>query len=452
MHDKIKAIFNNQLLFLSLGVLVACSQDAQKAQEAEKPEQPKPKSVKVLMVDSQKHLLKPLSGDLISFNVFVKGGVANYPKKMAGIEALALQSLIESGPKGTKPREWENKLKKTGIKLDYKTQRDYSVLQVQVPEKNWPKAWKMIRKLIQRPDFPRKIFKAVKKDLIKKAEKRTNRPESYLADQAMAFAFQSGDYSKHPMGTAESLKALKRRDVLLYFKAMMTSNRAMTVSSGNLDSFALTNKLKGLLRGLPEKAFKYPADTLLEINQSSIGYFDKDVEANHLRGFFSVPPAGTKENLAMRFALSMLKTKLKERTKKGAVREGALKLGVLPLSKPVGFFTGKSENPSDLADAFIKTIEETKRNGFDSVKLVFKKKRFLTEYFLERETTKKQAYHLGKAEMLHSWVNSEVMEKWIKSLRVETINRVFNRYLNGIQWFYLGERSAVEEDKFLQPF
>lgn len=446
MRLKFSGIYSFTVIVITLALMNACAQQGQKEKL---PAQPKPASVKEVIVDSQKHLLKPLGGDIIALTLFIKGGVANYTKNKAGIEPLSLKAAILGGARSNK-NVWQKQLKASGIRFNTKTTRDYSTISVQAPKKEWNKAWKMLKNLIQHPAMDTNSLARAKSNLIQKATRRSEMPGHFIAGKSMAYAFENRDYAKFPIGDEKQLQHLERKDVLRYFKGMMSKQRLMAVAAGPLDSAKLAGQLKQLWIRLPDKEYELPGDSSLTINQSSVQYFDKAVETNYLRGFFMAPKAGTQELLAMKMGLSMLKDKLKK-FDGGEHLVKKMTLRVKAMKNPFGIIGIKAGSPSDKADKMLKSIKRIKRIGFDSNRLDYKKKNFLTQYYLNRETAYQQSLGLGKAEIFRSWVNAETMEKRVKDLRVETVNQVLNNYLKGIQWYYLGDRSKIEEKVLLQP-
>ena len=447
MNSYMRHIIQSGALVTFILLIGGCAQEAQKD---EGPEQPKPASVEVLLVDSQKHLLKPISGNIVSLNFFIRGGVGNYNVSNSGIEALALKSLIKGGPKSMTQEEWDTRKTSANIVFNTKTVPDYSVLSVKAPVKEWEQAWDLVKELIQRPEIKKKAFRESKKALLKKSQKRNIQPANFLANKVMGYAFREGDYAKAAKGTAQTLENIDQKQALRYYKGMMTANRTMTVTAGPLDSAKLAGHLNKLWMRLPERSYRWARDSTLVISESTIEFFDKAVSTNYLRGFFSVPPAGTQENIAMKLGLNLLEAKI-QRSGKSVPWHEELTLTMLPLKSPAGVLATSSEHPNEVAKGIIKNIKQVKNQGFDSFALAHEKNQVMTEYYLNRQTAQQQAYAIGHANMMDHWSNAELMDKRLKNLEVELVNQVFKEYIQGIQWYYMGDRSKVDKETFLAP-
>ncbi len=447
MQLNLKAYRHFTWIAFSLALVGGC---APMGQEEKGPDQPKPATVKEVVVDSQKHLLKPLGGDLISLSLFIKGGVANYPRGKAGIEPLSLKTAILGSPRNKDERLWQKRLTASGIRFSTQTTKDYSVISVNAPEKHWEKAWKMFQGIVQRPALDSNSLEEARSELINQIKARNKKPHQFLSNKSMAYAFEKRDYAKPDKGSIKQLENLKRRDVLRYFKSMMSKRRLLAVASGPLDSAKMAEQLNQLWVKLNDKPYQETGDSSLMIMESSVEYFDKAVETNYLRGLFMAPPSGTNELLAMKVGLRLVKDKLSKMGENEHLGDDVT-LRVKDLKHPYGIIATKGESPNDKANKILKGIKQIKRMGFDSTTLAYKKNAFLTKYYLDRETVKQQSLALGEAEIFGSWVNAEILERRVRNLRVEMVNKVLNQYLEGIQWYYLGDRSKIDEEVLLQP-
>lgn len=393
-------------------------------------------------------ILKPSVKEVISVSWVLQGGTANYSKQQEGIEALAMTMVAQRGPTHLSKAEWHSALNKMGTTVSGKSTYDYSSISMNCLVKHFDHSWNLMTDAILRPAFDSTDFSNAKQKAIGAAKRAETDPDTYIRYLAMGLAWQGEDYSKISSGTVASLEPLLLETVKSHYEKNNTKSQGFLVVVGNITRASLIAKIDSSLATLPQGAFSTKPAKNLVVSVSGIIKAEREIATNYLRGMMGAPPNGTREEAAMKVAATILYDRLYMEIR------GKRNLSYAPgfyapnLKNTYTFLYVSTDSPSTCAKVMLSEIETVKTSGFTETELENKKSRFLTRHYMRLETNASQAEMLTMAYLQGDVGKTNRFVDQVFSLSLNEVNAVVKKYLDGVNWAFLGDLKMLEAGVF----
>lgn len=404
-----------------------------------------------IMVNGVKVIFKPSVKEIISVRLFIKGGTANYPKDLEGIESIALAVAAEGGTKSKTKTEFASAMEKMGTSISSSTSLDYSELNMTCVKTFWDQSWSLFAEAITSPRFDEKEFSIIKERSIAAAKEAEANPDEYLKNRALQNTFSNGNYSKLPSGTVQSLEKLTLQQVVAHYNAILGKQNCFLVVVGNMTDADLKQKVGAALSGLgtgkiakPEPRFEFKPAANIE---------NREIATNYIRGTMNAPSVNEKEGIPMMLAMAIMRDRffVELRTKRSLSYAPSAFYATSAMNNPYVVYYISSTDPKQSLQVMIEEINKVKNQGFKEKELKDMKESYLTDHFMKLETNDSQTMSLGMSEVAGDWRQAERFMTEVEKTTIDDLNAVFKKYSASINWTYLGNESAVSKDDFKQP-
>lgn len=388
---------------------------------------------------------------VISVNLIIKGGTANYPKEKEGLEALTYYMAMNSGTKSMDKTAFNSAAEKLGASFQSDASYDYGSMSMKCLKMYWDESWALFEDAVMNPAFDEDEFTLMHEQMLTLSKSSSTDPDEHLRNIAMQHVFEGRNYSKVPDGTPENIPNITLEDMKSYHKNNVVKAKAFLVVVGNISDDELKQKVKNSLAKLPQgepAKFEEP----MVIDKSSVYVEDRDIATNYIRGVMNGPKADSDEAVVMRVAMGILRDRyFKElRTKRSLTYAPAAFYAYSVVNNPYNVIYASTQKPKESMEVMIAELDKIKKDGFSEKELIDKKQTFLTYHFMGMEETSSQASQLILAELAGGWESSSDFTKDVNAIDIETLNAVFNKYTKHIKWTYLGKEADVSEDDFPQ--
>ena len=212
----------------------------------------------------------------------------------------------------------------------------------------------------------------------------------------------------------------------------------------------LIKKVKNMTKNMPEGNFVAPKTKLLSIAQSTIKVEDRKLATNYIRGIMNAPAYGTTETYAMQIAFGILADHLFDEIRTKRSLSYAPSASYSTNINPYSNIYVSTTDPKQAVSVMIDELKKLKKEGFSEKEIKDQKSGYLTSYYMGLETNSAQTMGLGMAEVKGNWKNFNSFIENINKVSPKEVNTVFNKYIQGIRWSYLGDLSKVNSEIFLQ--
>jgi len=409
-------------------------------------------TTKEIMVDGIKVIYKKTSKETVCAALCIRGGAANYPAAQQGIEPLTLNTALQGGT-ATQPRTaFREAAEKMGTEFYANAGLDLASMNLLCLKDAWDRSWSMFAEAALRPAMSREEFELQKAQMIAAAKSKESDPDAYL-DRLSTEAIHAGtDYAEEPSGTAATLATISLEDAKGYHAGLLTKKRIYVVVVGNVSEADVVAKVRAAFGGLPEGTDAPRPTYRRSAFATAPGINDRQMATNYIMGQMRAPLYNSPDGPVFRFASSILADRffVELRTKRSLSYAPAAGYDRSALQSPTAYLYISSTDPKQSLKVMADILEDVREKGFTRKEVADKKKEFLTTYSMTAETSRDQAQALASAEAAGDWRLFESLNKTVAKLSADDVNEAFRRYLGAITWTYLGDKSKVSPEDFLQ--
>lgn len=168
--------------------------------------------------------------------------------------ALLANSQLTSGAGNMDADRIAAKLEDIGAELNNESYRDMALLSLRSlsDTDKLKQALNIMRQVLGSPTFPAKALARDQRRLLAVIAQKQQQPDSVATDAFYAAVYGGHPYAHPPEGTAASIQAITREDLLAFHKQYYVPANAVVAVVGDLSRTAAETYVDELLRGLPQ--------------------------------------------------------------------------------------------------------------------------------------------------------------------------------------------------------
>lgn len=354
----------------------------------------------------------------ITIQATVKTGSNSENKKINGISHFIEHMLFEGTKKRKNSRIISNEIESLGGELNAYTSNERTSFYVKVPKKHTGKALDIIADILQNPLFSEKTIEKERRVILKEINLHKDEPRFHQWILFTQTLFKKHPAKLPPYGTAESVKGIKRKDLLNYYTDYYTSNNTILSIVGNFNK-NITQKIKNQFKNFKSK--KLPKiKKIIEPKQNKITIKKekrKILSSYMVLGYKTVPRTN-KDSYTLDVIRSIL----------GRGQSGKI-FDEIRNKRGLAYEVGVHHDPSSNYGFFAVYLNTDKQNIKKIIRLILNEfnhlksitendlkeaKGFLTgQHILENEDTKELADELGYWESIK---DAKLLKNYIKEI------------------------------------
>ncbi len=197
---------------------------------------------KAVLSNGMTLLYKRMPTESVAVQVLVKVGSNNEPKQLRGITHFIEHMVFEGTEKRPNSREIANEIERIGGEFNAYTTNERTCFYVKVLHKHFGKALDVLSDMLLHSLFREKDINKEKNIVLKEIDMVNDEPRFY-----QWVLFQKVLFTKHPSrfptyGRKETIKALKQKEVVQYFKAHYVPSNILLSVAGNVGTFEQVKK------------------------------------------------------------------------------------------------------------------------------------------------------------------------------------------------------------------
>lgn len=389
------------------------------------------------------------SNDIISANMYFKGGVAVLNEDQAGLENLTLV-VAQKATKNYPKEKLNSVLERMNSQINSGSNMDYSSLNLLCVKQNFEKSWDIFTDVITNPLFSEEDLKLEKEKMIAGVKQVKDNPDAYLQKLVNEEFYMDHPYSISVNGTEATLSSFTTEDLIDFYSKRLNTSNMLLVVVGNLSKSELENLVQNAFGNLPKGNYK-PV-TLPEVihAEPSIKIVNRDLPTNYIQGNYSAPSRGTEDGYTMLIMNSILRDRVWEevRTKRS--------LSYAPSSfyrtnfSNYGAIYVTAVDPDTTIKVMRAELEKLKNNQISDIELRNKVRQFITFYYLGNETNQAQANSLAFYELSGiGYADAKNFLSHINKITPQDIQTVAQKYLKNLQFVLIGNPKSLEVSNFM---
>lgn len=200
---------------------------------------------------------------LVSINLLIRAGSRHEPSDKAGLASLAADMLLE-GTKTMKAEELSEIIEFYGASISASADYDYTIISLSVLKKDLQELFRVFKEIIFYPVFPDEELKKKKSILTTSLIKKEQEP-SYVAMKTLRRElFRDHPYSRPVEGYPDTIKTIKRKDLIDFYKNFYRPDGSILVIAGDISE----KEIEGLIEDF--KRWKGPATEAKQLRQKEV--------------------------------------------------------------------------------------------------------------------------------------------------------------------------------------
>ncbi|MCU0380348.1 MAG: insulinase family protein [Chitinophagaceae bacterium] len=405
-----------------------------------------------MTVEGVKVIVQPSGNEIVEIQAVFRGGVQNYPENKAGIEKMAFQALTECGTTNDDKNSFKNKLDKVSAQVYGSSGMDLSKLNMNCIRSDFDAVWPLYADALTGPRFDEKEFERIRQDAINEIKANESQPDYAIGKYARKLAFNGKNYAKDPEGTEATIKQLTVPETKKHYESILTRSRIFFVVVGEFDRADLEKRMAEVIRRIPAGApIKFVKESY-KPGKNTFSSTQKEFATNYIQGITGAPQPGDPDFNAFNLAMRMFADKyfIEVRTKNGLSYA------------PQAWFDGSMTPTANIAvsttdpDKYIAVtkalVDKLKKEGFSAEEVKNEKTGYVTGIYYRNEMNSSQASSLASNEALFgNWKRAITLKDEINQVKVEDVNKAFNKYFSNITWAYMGNPAKVTPKLFTEP-
>ncbi|PIW69233.1 MAG: hypothetical protein COW08_08270 [Ignavibacteriales bacterium CG12_big_fil_rev_8_21_14_0_65_30_8] len=394
-------------------------------------------------------LKKNTSTNIISANIYLKGGAAVLTPETAGIENFAL-IVAQEATKNYPKDKLNSMLEMMDSKIFSNSNMDYSSLQLTCVKDNFEPSWNIFADVLLNPVFDKADVDVQRAQIISAIKQTVDNADPYLGQLSTDAFYTDHPYSISVSGTIETVSSFTPNQLKSYLANRMKTSEMLLVVVGNTNRADVEKMVQASFWKLPVGNFKnisYP-----EVNHQapSIKVVKRDLPTNYIQGSFSSPSFGTKDFYTMRIASSILRDRLFQEVRTNRGLSYAPAAGSATRFSNFGFIYVTAVNPDTTIKVMRAEVEKISSEKVTDSELRNKVNVMITQYYLGNETNASQANILAAFELSGAgYTESAKYTNYMQKVTTDDILNVCKKYMNNLQFVLLGNPKTLDIDTFM---
>lgn len=401
-------------------------------------------------VDGVRVIHRQTNNNLVVANLYLLGGVQLATPRTAGLETMLLE-VSERGTQRYPGDQLRRAMARTGSEIGVISHPDWTIFGLRTTTDQLDSTWSIYTDRLLRPSLSAADVEFIRDIRASGLDQRVDSPDALLEYLADSVAFVGQPYGLSPVGTSASVRAITREQLLAFHREQFVRSRMMLVVVGNIPRAKLQTMVRGTLATLPRGEYRWAAPPAGAVRAGTNVHIEpRRLPTNYILGWYEGPPANHPDVPALRVANAILSGRLFSEIRsrrnltyavEARFRDQALTSGGLYVT------TTRPDTTLGLMKVEIRNLQSFTIPTENLRPLI---QQFLTEYFMDNETSGAQADFLARAELYRG--DFRAAERFVADLRAvtgEDVQRVARLYMRGVRFAYIGNPQQVNRFRLM---
>jgi len=238
-------------------------------------------------------LVRDHTNPIISMRFAFRGGSALDPENLGGLANMAA-SLLDEGAGDIDSQAFQSTLEDLVISLRFDARRDALGGRLVSLTENRVTAFNLLKLALTRPRFDPEPVERIRSQILAGIRQDSENPGAIASKSLFKRLFPSHPYGRFRSGTAKSVAAITRDDLVAFASSRMAKNNLKIGVVGDITAQSLAAVLDDVFGGLPDTAAPWDIPEAepqsdgrtqvvgKDIPQSSIVFADRGLKRKHL--------------------------------------------------------------------------------------------------------------------------------------------------------------------------
>jgi zinc protease len=388
------------------------------------------------------------ANEIISAQLYVRGGALNLTEETQGIESLLFASAVRGTQKY--PRDVINGIfDRTAAGVSSNAGRDYSVVTLRCLTSDFNELWDVFADVVMHPALVAQDVDVVRQNLLLQLKQQKDNPDAYLNDLAIQAFYAGHPYRLNPAGTEASLAAISIDQMKAYLADHLQTSRLLLVVVGNVSKGDLEKKVTATFGALPKGSYAPQRPGSSPHAGPTLKVVERDMPTNYITGLFTAPAPEDPDYFPMAVTMNILGTRVWEEVRTKRNLSYAPGAGLNNQFSNYGSLYVTAVKPDTTIKVMLAEVKKLQTEPVTASDLRDRITLFLTGYYRRNETNAAQAQFLAWNELSGlGWKAGDNYIATIRKVTAQDVMRVANKYIHNIQFVILGNPKLVDEKTF----
>lgn len=377
--------------------------------------------------------------DIVVANLYLLGGSRQVTRTNAGIELLLL-SASERGTRTYSRDQLRRRMAALGTSIQTQVGPDWSAIGMQATRATFDSTWKVLASRVMEPRLDSTEVELVRQQLVAGVNQREDVPDA-LAEYAVdSFAFEGHPYAVDPTGTVQSLSSITLADLKAYQSAQTVKSRLLLVVVGNVSRDQVTRLIRTSIGTLPAGTYAWTLPDTLPRRSADVQVIDRRLPTNYILGRYPGPRADSPDYHALRIATAILSGQLFSEIRSRRNLTYAVDAPFVERAVSAGGLYVTTVSPDVTMQIMLQQVQDLQDGTIDPNGLERLILQFITQYFLDNESSVQQANFLARAELYYG--DYRRADRFVDELRAITprdIQRAARTWMRDVRFVYIGD-------------
>lgn len=385
----------------------------------------------------------------VAAGLFVRGGSRNITAKTAGIENLMLNAAIEGSKKF--PREVvRREIARTGSSISASAGKDYSIMSLAVTRQNFDRLWEIFADLAVNPAFSNEAVEYARTQIITGLREQETDADDFLEVLQDRFIFANHPYANDTKGTVENISRFTVKDLSEYHQKMMQTSRLLLVIVGDFQAKDIQSKVEATLGKLPRGEYKETPYPALDFSKPTLDVTSRTLPTNYVQGVFDAPSLNHPDYHAMRIAVAILQSLVYNEVRVKRQLSYAPNAEIATNASNTANIYVTAVDANQAVEVMLEQIKWLKTERLRDDIIISVSSYFLTNYYVEQQTSTAQAGELARYELIGGgWRNSFEFISRVRQVSAADVNAVSKKYMKNIRFVVVGNPSSISRNIFI---
>ena len=382
--------------------------------------------------------------NLFVANLYLLGGVQLATQQTAGLEPMLLE-VTERGTKKYPGDQLRRAMSRTGSQIGVAASDDYTVFGLRTTTDRIDSTWSIYTDRLIQPTLAPADFEFVRENRVAALRQREDDPDALIEYLADSVAFVGYPYALSAVGTERSLLAITLEQMREFHRTQVVRSRMLLVVVGNITPARLEHLVHSTLGALPAGSFAWKVpEALGPRTGSNVHVVSRRLPTNYILGWWSGPSAGSADVPALRVATAILQGRLFAEVRSRRNLTYAVEARFRDRAVTSGGLYVTTTRPDETLRIMREQVQSLQEDLIPTEALAPLVQQFITEYFLDNETSGAQADFLARAELYRG--DYRAGDRFVADLRAvtgEDVRRVATQWMKNTRFTYIGNPSQV---------
>lgn len=321
---------------------------------------------------------------------------------------------------------------------------DWSVIGLRATSATFDSTWAILASRLMEPTLDSADVELTRRQLVAAVRQREDSPDQLVEALADSFAFSGHPYALQPTGTEASLSRVSLASLRDYQTTQVVKSRLLVVVVGNVARDRITRLVRASLGRLPAGNYRWTLPDSLPRLRAAAHTVSRALPTNYVLGLYPGPRADSRDYHALRIATAILSGQLYSEIRSRRNLTYAVNAPFIERAVAAGGLYVTTTSPETALLLMRRELSDLQTGVINPAALEQLILQFITQYFLDNESSAQQADFLARAELYYG--DYRRADRFVDELRAITpadIQQAAQRYMRDVRFVLVGSPSQA---------